>query len=95
MPVKRHVGMECAHLVAGPKKFSQAAGLIADKVCAGMHGRFMTCRNMRSTASCLLANTSMRARTRCDLDPNTYAVKQPEARPYVRIKYRTPWKLEV
>ena len=37
----------------------------------------------------------MRARVRCDLDPLTYAVKQPEARPFTQIKYRAPWKLEV
>ena len=50
---------------------------------------------VRSTASCLLANVSMRARVRCDLDPVTYAVKQPEARPFTQIKYRAPWTLEV
>jgi predicted dehydrogenase len=50
---------------------------------------------VRSTASCLLANVSMRAKVRCDLDPNTLAVKQPEAREFTRIRYRAPWKLEV
>jgi hypothetical protein len=50
---------------------------------------------VRSTASCLLANVSMRARVRCDLDANTYTVKQPEAREFTRMRYRAPWKLEV
>jgi predicted dehydrogenase len=50
---------------------------------------------VRSTASCLLANVSMRAQVRCDLDPKTYLVKQPEARPFTRVNYRSPWKLEV
>jgi predicted dehydrogenase len=50
---------------------------------------------VRSTASCILANVSMRAKVRCDLDPATYAVKQPEARPFTRSRYRAPWKLEV
>jgi hypothetical protein len=50
---------------------------------------------VRSTASCLLANVSMRAGVRCDLDPKTYRVKQPETRPFTRINYRAPWKLEV
>jgi predicted dehydrogenase len=50
---------------------------------------------VRSTASCLLANASMLAKTRCDLDPQTYAVRQKEALPFVEVNYRDPWKLEV
>jgi len=50
---------------------------------------------VRSTASCLLANVSMRAMTRCDLDPQTFTVRQEEALPFVEINYREPWKLEV
>lgn len=50
---------------------------------------------VRSTASCLLANVSMRAKVRCDLDPVTLKVKQAEARPFTEIRYRAPWKLEV
>jgi predicted dehydrogenase len=49
---------------------------------------------VRSTASCLLANVSLRAKVRCDIDEN-YVVKQPEARPFTRYSYRAPWKLEV
>jgi predicted dehydrogenase len=52
-------------------------------------------RLVRSTASCLLANVSMRAGTRVDLDEKTFAVRQPEALPFTRIDYRAPWKLEV
>jgi predicted dehydrogenase len=52
-------------------------------------------RLVRSSASCLLANVSMRARTRVDLDAQTFAVRQPEAAPFTRIDYRAPWKLEV
>jgi len=50
---------------------------------------------VRSTASCLLANVSMRARTRVDLDPATFAIRQPEAAAFTRVEYRAPWKLEV
>jgi predicted dehydrogenase len=50
---------------------------------------------VRSTASCLLANVSMRAGVRCDLDPKTFSVRQSEARPFTRSHYRSPWKLEV
>ena len=50
-------------------------------------------RLVRSSASCLLANVSMRARTRVDLDAQTFAVRQPEAAPFTRIDYRAPWKL--
>ena len=49
---------------------------------------------VRSTASCLLANVSLRAKVRCDID-DKYVVKQPEARPFTRYNYRAPWKLEV
>jgi predicted dehydrogenase len=50
---------------------------------------------VRSTASCLLANISMRAKVRCDLDPTTFTVRQEEARPFTKSHYRAPWKLEV
>ena len=48
-----------------------------------------------STAVCVLANVSIRAKTRIDLDAATYTVRQPEAQPFLRIDYRAPWKLEV
>jgi len=48
-----------------------------------------------STAVCVLANVSLRAKTRIDLDAKTYTVRQREAQPFLRIDYRAPWKLEV
>jgi predicted dehydrogenase len=50
---------------------------------------------VRSSASCVLANVSMRAKTRVDLDEKTLKVKQAEAHPFTKIHYRSPWKLEV
>jgi predicted dehydrogenase len=50
---------------------------------------------VRASASCLLANVSMRAKTRVDLDEKTFAVRQAEAIPFTRLEYRAPWKLEV
>ncbi|MGD0499337.1 MAG: Gfo/Idh/MocA family oxidoreductase [Bryobacteraceae bacterium] len=50
---------------------------------------------VRATASCLLANVSMRAKTRVDLDAKTFTVRQAEAIPFTRVDYRAPWKLEV
>jgi len=37
----------------------------------------------------------MRAKTRVDLDPVTFAVRQREAAALTKIDYRSPWKLEV
>jgi predicted dehydrogenase len=50
---------------------------------------------VRSSSVCLLGNVSMRAKTRLDFDEKTFTVRQPEARPFTRINYRAPWKLEV
>ena len=50
---------------------------------------------VRASASCLLANVSMRAKTRVDLDEKTFTVRQAEALPFTRVDYRAPWKLEV
>jgi predicted dehydrogenase len=50
---------------------------------------------VRSSAVCILGNVSMRAKTRLDFDEKTFAVKQPEARPFTKIRYRAPWKLSV
>lgn len=50
---------------------------------------------VRASASCLLANVSMRAKTRVDLDEKTFTVRQPEAIPFTKLDYRAPWKLEV
>ena len=50
---------------------------------------------MKSSAACVLANISMRAKTRLDFDPKTFKVAQSEATALTAIKYRAPWKLEV
>jgi predicted dehydrogenase len=50
---------------------------------------------VRSSAVCVLGNVSMRAGVRLDFDDKTFTVRQPEARPFTRINYREPWKLEV
>jgi hypothetical protein len=50
---------------------------------------------VRSTTPCLLANLSMRFKTRLDWDEKNWTVLQKDARPYLRARYRKPWKLEV
>jgi hypothetical protein len=50
---------------------------------------------VRSSAVCILGNVAMRAKTRLDFDEKTFTVKQPEARPFTKINYRAPWKLQV
>jgi hypothetical protein len=42
-----------------------------------------------------MVNCTLRARTRVDFDGKTFTVQQPEARPFTRINYREPWKLEL
>jgi hypothetical protein len=50
---------------------------------------------VRSSVTCILANVSMRAGVRVDWDEQRWTVKQSEARPYLKARYRSPWKLEV
>jgi len=50
---------------------------------------------VRTTATCLLANISMRFRMRLDWDEANFTVVQPEARKYLKANYRAPWKLDV
>ncbi len=50
---------------------------------------------VRSTASCLLANLSMRFKTWLDWDEKSWTVKQADMRQHLKIRYRKPWKLEV
>jgi predicted dehydrogenase len=50
---------------------------------------------VRSSTVCLLANVSMRARTRIDWDEKNWTAVQKEAKPYLKANYRKPWKLEV
>jgi predicted dehydrogenase len=46
-----------------------------------------------STATCLLANVSLRSRQRVEWDPKTETTPQKEAETYLRREYRPPWKL--
>ena len=50
---------------------------------------------VRSSAVCLLANLSMRFKTRLDWDEQNWTVQQDYAKPYLKARYRAPWKLEV
>ena len=50
---------------------------------------------VRSTTPCLLANLSMRFKTRLDWDEKNWTVLQKDARRYLKARYRKPWKLEV
>jgi predicted dehydrogenase len=50
---------------------------------------------VRSSATCILANISMRHKTWLDWDEKAWTVKQPHIRQYLKERYRAPWKLEV
>ena len=50
---------------------------------------------VRSSTTCLLANLSMRHKTMLEWDEKNWTVKQNEIKPYLKAKYRSPWKLEV
>ncbi len=50
---------------------------------------------VRSSATCILANVSMRSQSRLDWDEANWTVKQDAAKPFIKAKYRAPWKLEV
>ncbi len=50
---------------------------------------------VRSSTACILANISLRTKLRLDWDENAWTVKQEAARPMLKAKYRSPWKLEV
>jgi predicted dehydrogenase len=50
---------------------------------------------VRTTATCLLANISLRNGLLLDWDDKAFTVKQPDARKYLEYHYRSPWKLEV
>lgn len=49
----------------------------------------------RSTATCLLANVSLRSRQRIEWNPETETTDNKEALTYLRREYRPPWKLEL
>jgi predicted dehydrogenase len=50
---------------------------------------------VRSTTVCILANLSMRFKSRIDWDAQNYTCQQSEIRPHLKARYRKPWKLEV
>ena len=50
---------------------------------------------VRTTATCLLANISLRHGLWLDWDDKAFTMKQHEARQYLKLRYRSPWKLEV
>jgi predicted dehydrogenase len=50
---------------------------------------------VRTTATCLLANLSMRHGKWLDWDDKAFTVTQPEMKQYLKANYRAPWKLEV
>ncbi len=50
---------------------------------------------VRSSTACILANLSMRHKTWLDWDEANWTVKQDQMKPFLKAKYRAPWKLEV
>jgi hypothetical protein len=50
---------------------------------------------VRSTTTCVLANLAFRHGMTLDWDDKAFTVKQHEVKPYLKAKYRSPWKLEV
>src|SRR4051812_1162272 len=50
---------------------------------------------VRSSTACILANLSLRHKMRLDWDEKKWTVAQESVRPYLKAKYRAPWKLEV
>jgi len=49
----------------------------------------------RTSIACILSNLAMRFNTPLDWDDKAKTVKQAEARKYLKLQYREPWKLEV
>ena len=52
-------------------------------------------RCVRTSATCILANLSMRFNSRLDWDEKAWTVAQEEVKPHLKANYRAPWKLEV
>jgi len=50
---------------------------------------------VRSSTVCLLANLSMRFKSRLDWDEKNWTVQQDAVKPHLKARYRAPWKLEV
>lgn len=49
----------------------------------------------RSSTVCLLANLSMRHKAWLDWDEKNWTVQQKEMKPFLKARYRHPWKLDV
>jgi len=50
---------------------------------------------VRSSTVCLLGNLAMRHKAFLDWDEKNWTVKQTAIQPYLKARYRKPWKLEV
>jgi predicted dehydrogenase len=50
---------------------------------------------VRSSTACILATLSMRHKTWLDWDEANWTVKQDDVKPFLKAKYRAPWKLDV
>jgi predicted dehydrogenase len=50
---------------------------------------------VRSSTVCLLANLSMRYKSWLDWDEKNWMVAQDAVKPYLKVQYRSPWKLQV
>ncbi len=50
---------------------------------------------VRTTTTCLLSNLALRHGVTLDWDAQAFTVKQHDIKPFLKAKYRSPWKLEV
>jgi predicted dehydrogenase len=50
---------------------------------------------VRTTTTCLLANLALQHGVTLDWDDQAFTVKQHDIKPFLKAKYRSPWKLEV
>jgi predicted dehydrogenase len=50
---------------------------------------------VRTTTTCLLSNLALRHGVTLDWDEKAFTVKQHDMKPFLKAKYRSPWKLEV
>jgi predicted dehydrogenase len=50
---------------------------------------------VRSSTVCILANLSLRHKTWLDWDEKNWTVRQEAVKPFLKTRYREPWKLEV
>jgi len=50
---------------------------------------------VRTTTTCLLSNLALRHGVTLDWDEKAFTVKQHDMKPFLKARYRSPWKLEV